>query len=79
MFFRRGVSENDRFLQAKLWIFGAGAIVALIGMGLQNDWLIGIAGLILAAGIALRFLEGSSSKEKDDGPDAWSGREEGRG
>ena len=55
MFFRRGVSEDDRFLEAKLWIFSAGAILALVGMGLQNDWLIGAAGLLLAAGIALRL------------------------
>jgi hypothetical protein len=56
VFFRRGVSEDDRFLQAKLWIFSTGAILALVGMGLQNDWLIGVAGLILAAGIVLRLV-----------------------
>ena len=33
-----------------------GSIYALLGMGLQNDWLIGAAGLVLAGGVALRFV-----------------------
>lgn len=56
MFFRRGVSDDDQWLQAKLWIFTVGALLALLGMGLRNDWLMGAAGLVLAIGVVLRFV-----------------------
>lgn len=72
MFFRRGVSEDDRFLRAKLWIFSAGAILALVGMGLQNDWLIGGAGLVLAAGIVLRLV-GRGGADADGGGEGDDG------
>ena len=55
MFFRRGVSD-DGWLQVKLWLFSIGALLALVGMFLENDWVIGGAGLVLLAGFALRFL-----------------------
>lgn len=61
MFFRRGIS-HDEWLRVKLWLFGAGAILALLGMGLQNNWLMGIAGLVLAAGVLLRFVGGDSDE-----------------
>lgn len=60
MFFRRGIS-HDEWLQVKLWLFGTGAILALLGMALHNDWLMGLAGLVLAAGILLRFLNRDDS------------------
>ncbi|MFO7894967.1 MAG: hypothetical protein R6U63_14740 [Longimicrobiales bacterium] len=66
MFFRRGVGGDDRWLQAKLWIFSIGALLALVGMFLENDWLIGGAGLVLAAGLVLRFLDRGDA----DGGDA---------
>lgn len=56
MFFRRGVAEDDPWLQAKLWLFSIGALLALLGMGLENDWLMGAAGVVLLAGLVLRFV-----------------------
>lgn len=64
MFFRRGLGD-DRWLQAKLWIFTIGALLALLGMGLQNNWLMGLAGLVLAGGVLLRFL-GRRQRESED-------------
>lgn len=55
MFFRRGI-RADQWLSAKIALFTAGALLAVVGMVLRNDWVIGSAGLVLAAGIALRFL-----------------------
>lgn len=57
MFFRRGVADDDPWLQAKLWIFTAGALLALAGMLLENDWLMGAAGIVLLAGVLLRFVK----------------------
>lgn len=55
MFFRRGV-RADRWLHAKITLFSVGALVAVVGMAMRNDWVIGVAGLILAAGVLLRFV-----------------------
>lgn len=57
MFFRRGVADDDPWLRPKLWLFSIGAILALLGMGLENDLLIGAAALLLVAGLGLRFLK----------------------
>lgn len=57
MFFRRGVADDDPWLQAKLWLFSIGALLALLGMFLENDWLIGAAGVVLLAGLLLRFVK----------------------
>lgn len=65
MFFRRGVSDSDeRWLAARMRIFGVGAVLALLGIGLQNDWLVGAAGLVLAGGILLRFLPGDGDGDE---------------
>lgn len=69
MFFRRGVADDDPWLDVKMWIFGVGAILALLGMGLQSDWLIGAAGIVLAAGVVLRFVRRPDG-EPPDRPDA---------
>ncbi|NIP83236.1 MAG: hypothetical protein GWM90_30020 [Gemmatimonadetes bacterium] len=58
MFFRRDRPGEDPFLGPKLWLFGIGALLALVGMALENDWLIGAAALFLAGGILLRLLGG---------------------
>ena len=65
MFFRRGVSD-DQWLQAKLWLFSFGAILALLGIGLRNDWLIAGAALALLAGMALRFIPRRGGEEDDE-------------
>jgi hypothetical protein len=63
VFFRRGVADDDPWLREKLWIFGAGAIVVLIGMGLESGWVLGLGGLLLAAGIVLRFVPRRERKD----------------
>lgn len=71
MFFRRGVSDDDPWLKPKMWLFSAGAILALVGMGTERVWLIGIAGALLAAGVLIRFLphsRPSAGRPRDDAP-----------
>ena len=58
MFFRRGVGEDDRWLETKLWLFSIGALLALVGMFLENEWVIGAAAIVLLAGFLLRFAPG---------------------
>ena len=73
MFFRRGVAEDDRWLELKMWLFSIGALLALLGMLLENDWVMGAAGVVLLAGFLLRFAGGSDAEERgdsDDAPDA---------
>ena len=67
MFFRRGVADDDPWLRPKLWLFSIGAILALLGMGLENDWLIGAAALVLLAGLLLRFLKPRQDDDEEVG------------
>lgn len=67
MFFRRGVSDDDDWLQVKLWLFGVGSILALLGMGFGNDWLIGGAALVLGVGFVLRFIDRRPEDQPEDG------------
>lgn len=66
MFFRRGVADDDPWLQAKLWLFSLGALLALMGMFLENRWVIGGAGLLLGAGVLLRFIPGPREDGAED-------------
>ena len=57
MFFSsRQARGPDHFLQWKVRLFLAGAALALIGIGLDSSALVGLAILVLVAGIVLRFL-----------------------
>ena len=77
MFFRRGVAADDRWLEAKMWLFSIGALTALVGMFLKNDWVMGAAAIFLLAGFLLRFAAGSGDEDSADGeapqPDADDG------
>lgn len=70
MFIRRGGSAEDPWLNEKLWIFTTGAVVALLGMLLDNLWLMAGAGVILAGGIALRFVPRGADRQTDGDPAA---------
>jgi hypothetical protein len=53
-------------LEWRIRIFGAGAILALVGMWSEQGWLINIAIGVLLIGLALRFLpsRGATSTEE---------------
>ena len=54
-----------RYLEWKVRIFVVGATLALGGMYLNRNWLVGIAILVLAAGVALRFLPSGEGPEEE--------------
>ena len=59
-----------RYLEWKVRAFAAGATLALGGMYLGKQWLVGVAIVVLAGGMALRFLpereEPGQESELDD-------------
>jgi fatty acid desaturase len=58
MIFRpsRDPEHRAHRLDLRLWLFGAGAVVALIGMYSGQGWIIYLAVALLAIGIIARFL-----------------------
>jgi len=62
----------DRYLDWKVWIFFAGAALALAGIGMESSVLVGLAVPVLLGGLALRFLPGGdrgavAGEDGDDG------------
>lgn len=68
MFFRRGGREEDDRLSEKIAIFTVGALLALLGMVLGNDWIVGVAALVLAAGVVIRFASRRAPSDDEQGP-----------
>jgi hypothetical protein len=79
VFFRRSKVGDDPWLTQKMWIFAAGAAVALLGMLLDAPWLIAIGALLLAAGIALRFIPRHTDAQAPEDPQNPETPEESRG
>lgn len=67
MFFRRGGAEEDDRLAEKIAIFTVGALLALLGMAIGNDWVVGAAALVLVAGIVIRFAPGRAPSDDERG------------
>lgn len=64
MFYRRGPNASGtRFLVARLWIFAIGAVLAVVGMVLGNDWIVWVAAAVLVSGVILRLV---ASRAPDD-------------
>ena len=61
-----------RYLEWKVRIFVAAATLALGGMYLGERWLVGVAIVVLAGGMALRFLPAGeeSEGESEDTPES---------
>jgi len=57
-----------RFLEWKVRIFAVGATLALGGMYLHQDWLVGVALVVLVGGMAVTFLPGGSGPAEGEDP-----------
>lgn len=58
MFFRRRSDPHRRWLRLRMALFGLGAVLGLVGMGMGNDWLLWGGMAALAAGLMLRVVAG---------------------
>ncbi len=72
----RSRKRSLKHLEWRVRLFGAGALLALVGISVQLSWLIYTAIAMLVAGVALRFLEGpppdagdSNAHEEESGDD----------
>lgn len=61
--------EHVRHLEWRVRLFGAGAILAVVGMAADAEWLVNVAIVVLVVGFSLRFVpeRGGEGDEADDG------------
>lgn len=67
MFHRRSGGTTE-LLEWRVRLFGAGAIIAVVGMYHEASWMVWIAVAVLAAGLVVRHLPGArgEGEESDD-------------
>lgn len=72
--------RDDPFLEWKVRLFSVAAVLVLIGLYLDNRWLTGLAIVLLAVAMLLRFLPGGSAHgmrpEDEDGAGAGAGEDD---
>lgn len=54
--FHRGSGGAPRHLQWRTRLLAAGALLALVGMGTEREWVVNVAIGVLILGFGLRFL-----------------------
>jgi membrane protein implicated in regulation of membrane protease activity len=67
IFLNRRKEGEDPHLDWKVRSFLAGAFLALLGMGLELNWLIWLGIAVLLAGFGLRFLRGDNTPSEQTG------------
>ena len=72
MFLRRSCPAPSRYLEWRIRLFGAGAILGMMGIFFEARWMIWMAIGVLVTGLLLRFLDRPGPEEVDpgdEGPD----------
>jgi hypothetical protein len=69
IFARRGNRGPDPFLERKVQVLLAGGALALIGIGVDSSLLVGLAILVLLAGVVFRLLAGREAAADEEVPD----------
>lgn len=65
---RRDAGGTGPFLEWRVRLMGAGAIVALVGIWADAEWLVNVAIVLLLGGFLLRF-SGSPAADREDEED----------
>jgi hypothetical protein len=70
MFVTRSSKPSRSHLEWRVRLFGMGAIMAVVGMGAEQPWLIDVAIALLVVGFLLRMLarRGILCEEEEDEP-----------
>lgn len=68
-FLTRSRKRSLKYLEWRVRLFGAGALLALVGLAVQLSWLIYAAIVVLIGGVALRFLEEPTEETPEEGSD----------
>ena len=69
IFYSRRRDSSDPYLDWKIRLFFAGAILAMVGIGLESSVLVGLAIPVLLLGIGLRILPGGKSDAEGGDPE----------
>lgn len=70
MSLRSGRSRrDDPLLEWKIRIFSVAAAVTVVGIYFDERWMTGLALLLLAGGVLLRFVPGGVPPDEDDAED----------
>ncbi len=56
-----------RYLEWRVGLFSAGAVLAVVGIALEQSWMINVAIGVLVIGVLLRFLLKWRPPARDDG------------
>lgn len=64
--FARRTGGHDPHLEWKVRIFSVAAVVALVGMFFDERWMTGLAIVLLAGAMGLRFLGGGEEEAEED-------------
>ncbi len=72
IFLDRRRAGEDPHLLGRIWIFGAGAVLALLGIGLESSLLVILAIMVLLAGFTFRLFlsrpaDHDPEKEEEEG------------
>lgn len=67
MFVDRRRDRPVRYLEWRIRLFGAGALLGVVGIATDAGWLVWAAIVVLAAGFLLRFLPEDDAAEGQTG------------
>lgn len=62
-------SRAARHLEWKVRIFGAGALIAIVGMASGQRWLVNVAIAVLVVGVGLRFVDRRDEPAEEEEPE----------
>ena len=59
-------SRDHSWLEWKIRLFSVAAVLSLVGIYFDERWVIGVAIMVLALGMVLRFVPGSDLREREE-------------